>query len=212
MVLTARGEKVFWAAFLYTGAKMLPRRDTLHHTYGEYLTWPETERTELIGGLAYIKEPPAPTRSHQEVVGELHLQIGLALRGKPYRAYVAPFDVRLPQSEEGDEQIETVVQPDVLVVCDLAKLDEQGMRGAPDWLAEVLSPSTARHDRFLKLPVYERAGVREVWLVDPDDRILTVYRLEAGRYGPPTILELRGRTEINALPGVWVDWDLLPPP
>jgi len=104
-----------------------------------------------------------------------------------------------------------VVQPDVVVVCDLGKLDERGIRGAPDWIAEVLSPATARHDQVVKLPAYERAGVPEVWLVHPIDRILSIYRLEDGRYGRPTLLELKGKTAIDALPGVSIDWDRLPP-
>lgn len=131
----------------------------------------------------------------------------LALEGKPCRVYVAPFDVRLPESEEPDEQIRTVVQPDVLVVCDLDKLDQRGMRGGPDWIAEVLSPSTASHDLIVKLPVYERAGVREVWLIHPTDRILTVYWFEAGRYGRPIMLEMKGRTALSAIPGAGIDWD-----
>jgi Uma2 family endonuclease len=188
---------------------MLPLRDTLHHTYADYLTWLEGGREELINGIAYIKEPPAPSRRHQELVGELHHQIRLALEGRPCRVYVAPFDVRLPKSGEADELIETVVQPDVLIVCDPEKLDQRGMRGAPDWLAEVLSPSTASHDQILKLPVYERAGVREVWLVHPTDRTLTVYRLEDGRYGRPVVLEMKGRTTLSAVPGVSIDWDRL---
>lgn len=188
----------------------LPRRDTLHHTYSDYLTWSDEERDELIDGVAYVKEPPAPSRSHQEVVGELFLQVRLALEGKPYRAYVAPFDVRLPKCGEADDRIDTVVQPDVLVVSDLEKLDERGMRGAPDWIAEVLSPATASHDRLLKVPAYERAGVLEVWLIHPLDRTVTLYRLEKGRYGRPIILELKGRTAITAIPGVSIDWDRLP--
>ncbi|MGH8294056.1 MAG: Uma2 family endonuclease [Steroidobacteraceae bacterium] len=189
---------------------MLPRRDTLQHTYGEYLTWPEGERYELINGIAYVKEPPAPTRCHQELVGELYYQLRVALEGKPYRVYVAPFDVRLPDSAEADQQVKTVVQPDVLVVRDIDKLDQRGMRGGPDWIAEVLSPSTGRHDQIVKLPIYERAGVREVWLVDPTDRVVTVYRLEEGRYRHPIILGLKGRTALSAIPGVSIDWDRLP--
>ena len=187
----------------------LPRRDTLHHTYADYLTWSDEERDELIDGVAYVREPPAPSRSHQEVVVELLHQIKLALEGKPYRTYVAPFDVRLPKSGEADDRIDTVVQPDVLIVSDLQKLDERGMRGAPDWVAEVLSPSTASHDQIIKVPVYERAGVREVWLVHPVDQMLTTYRLEDGRYGRPIALELKGRTAIAAVPGVTIDWDRL---
>ncbi|MGH8201165.1 MAG: Uma2 family endonuclease [Steroidobacteraceae bacterium] len=186
------------------------QRDTLQHTYGEYLTWPDDERTELIDGTAYVRDPPAPSRSHQELVSELHYQARLGLEGTSFRAYIAPFDVRLPKDGEADELIDTVVQPDVLIVRDLAKLDDRGMRGAPDWIAEVLSPSTASHDQTVKLRAYERAGVLEVWFVHPGDRTLTAYRLEDGRYGRPAILELRGRTSISAVPGVTIDWDRLP--
>lgn len=187
------------------------QRDALHHTYGEYLTWREGNFAELINGTAYVREPPAPSRFHQELVGEIYLQVRLALEGKAFGIYVAPFDVRLPRYGESDEVIDTVVQPDVLVVGDLSKLDEQGMRGAPDWVAEVLSPATASYDRVTKLPVYERAGVREVWLVDGIERTLGIYRLQDGRYERSTIAELKGRTTISAIPGVVIDWDRLPP-
>ncbi len=181
--------------------------DTASVTYGDYLRWPDDRWGELIDGIAYVREPPAPSRIHQEWVGELYLQVRIALEARTWRAYVAPFDVRLPKSNERDEQINTVVQPDVLIVRDLHKLDGRGMRGAPDWLAEVLSPTTAGHDQIVKLPAYERAGVREVWIVHPIDRTLSIYRLEAGRYGRPTVLELQGQTAMTAVPGVSIDWD-----
>jgi len=183
------------------------RRDTCYHTYGDYLTWSASHGDELIDGTAYIREPPAPSRSHQSVVLELGRQLANSLKGKPCHVYVAPFDVRLPKSSEQDDQIDTVVQPDVLIGCDLQKLDARGMRGAPDWIAEVLSPWTARHDQKVKLPVYERAGVREVWLIDPMERTLLTHRLEAGRYRRATLLELKGQTPLTAVPGVAIDWD-----
>ena len=108
-----------------------------------------------------------------------------------------------------DDQVDTVVQPDVLIVSDPKKVDARGVRGAPDWVAEVLSPSTARHDQTVKLAAYERAGVREVWLIDPIDRTLTIYQLEAGYYGPATVLELKGQTSLTTVPGVTVDWALV---
>lgn len=188
----------------------LPRRDTLHHTYADYLTWPDGQRDELIDGIAYVKEPPAPSRFHQELAGELYLQVRLALEGKSCRAYTAPFDVRLPKSGRADHQIDTVVQPDVLIVCDPGKLDARGMCGAPDWIAEILSPTTASHDQIVKIPLYERAGVPELWLVHPTDRILTIYRLDGGRYGAPVMHELKGRTAIGAIPGVSIDWGRTP--
>ena len=183
------------------------KRDTDYHTYSDYLTWSRDYGDELINGTAYVREPPSPSQSHQEIVVELCRQAANALKGKRCRVYVAPFDVRLPKSTEEDGQVDTVVQPDVLIVSDPKKVDARGVRGAPDWVAEILSPSTARHDRTLKLSAYERAGVREVWLVDSVDRTLTIYQLEAGKYGRATTLELKGQTDLTAVPGVTIDWD-----
>ena len=185
----------------------IPQRDSQHHTYAEYLTWPDEPRCELIDGIAYVREPSAPSRSHQEIAGELYYQIRIALEGKPCRAYIAPFDVRLPKADEADERIDTVVQPDVLIVCDVNKLDGRGMRGAPDWVAEVLSPGTASYDQIVKLRVYERAGVSETWLIHPVDRTLSIYQLEGGCYGRAILSELKGQTTLGAVPGVSIDWD-----
>jgi Uma2 family endonuclease len=113
----------------------------------------------------------------------------------------------LPKSTEPDLEIDTVVQPDVFIVCDVQKLDARGVRGAPDWVVEVLSPTTASYDRNIKVPVYERAGVQELWLVDPDDRSVTIYRLKAGQYGPPSVLKLKGTTQLAAVPAVTIDLD-----
>jgi Uma2 family endonuclease len=187
----------------------LLQRDTQHHTYADYRTWSADHGDELINGIAYIREPPAPSRFHQEIVGELYRQVANALEAKSSRAYVAPFDVRLPKSGEADDEVDTVVQPDVLIVCDRHKLDERGMRGAPGWVAEVLSPTTASHDQIIKLAAYERAGVPEVWLIHPTDRTLTIYRLEAGSYGRAAVLELKGQTPITSVSGVIIDWDRL---
>lgn len=185
------------------------KRDVRHQTYADYLAWSSTYGDELIDGTAYVREPPSPSWSHQKIVVELCKQLATALEDRPCEVLVAPFDVRLPKSTEEDDQIDTVVQPDVLIVSDLQKLDARGVRGAPDWLAEVVSPSTARHDQFVKLPVYERAGVREAWLIDPSDRRVSIYRLEGGQYGRPILLELKGQTPLTAVSGVTVDWDRL---
>ncbi len=181
------------------------RRDAERHTYSDYRRWPEATRFELIDGVAYAMAP-APTRLHQEVLLELARQVANALQGQPCRAFIAPFDVRLPRAGEADDDIDTVVQPD-LVVCDPAKLDERGCRGAPDWVVEILSTATAGHDQILKRALYERAGVSEYWLLHPVDRIVTVYRLEAARYGVPEVREISGRQSVGVLPGVDIDWD-----
>ncbi len=187
----------------------LPLRDREHHSYGDYLRWPADIRYELIDGMAYLMVPPAPDLAHQDVAGEIYFQVRQALAGKPCRAFVAPVDVRLPKGQEADEAIDTVVQPDVLVVCDEAKLDRRGVRGAPDWVVEVLSSKTAGHDQVKKRRVYERHGVKEYWLVHPTDRILTIYRLAGGEYGKPDVQELMGETPVGVLPGVVIAWDAL---
>jgi Uma2 family endonuclease len=184
----------------------LARRDIESHTYADYLTWPDDVRYELIDGVAYLMAP-APTLDHQDVAGEIFRQLANALGGQPCRAYIAPVDVRLPKADEDDARVDTVVQPDVLVVCDADKLDRRGVRGAPDLVIEVLSPGTAGHDHRTKRQVYERAGVREYWLVHPTDRMVTIYRLEEGGFGKPEIQDLSGETPIGILPGVAIVWD-----
>ncbi|ANX03277.1 Uma2 family endonuclease [Immundisolibacter cernigliae] len=186
----------------------LPLRDQHLHTYGEYLSWPDELRYELIDGRAYAMSPVS-MRQHQAIVGELFSQIANALQGHPCQAYVAPFDVRLPRGNEADEAIDTVVQPDIAVFCDRGRLDERGARGAPDWVIEVLSPSTASHDQLLKRDLYERHGVAEYWLVHPGDRLVTVYRLLDGAYGKPHVQEFAGSLGPTIPGGVQVDLDLL---
>ncbi len=183
-------------------------RKEQHYTYADYLQWPDDTRYELIDGEAFLMSP-APLVEHQEVAGELFRQLANQLDGQPCRPYIAPVDVRLPRKDEADAAIDTVVQPDVLVVCDPHKIDRRGVRGAPDWVLEVLSPCTAAHDQIAKRRTYERAGVREYWLVHPGDRTLTVYVLENGQYGRPEIYELKDATPIGVLPGVSIAWDAL---
>ncbi len=183
----------------------LPLRDTRRHTYGEYLSWPEDVRYELIDGEAYLMAP-APSVGHQRLLLEVARQIADALEGRRCEVFVAPFDVRLPHADEADEAVETVVQPDLTIVCDPGKIDERGCRGAPDWVIEILSPSTAAHDQTVKLGAFERAGVRECWLVHPVDRVVTVYRLADGAYGRPAISELQGTLACHAVDAVAIDW------
>ena len=183
----------------------LPQRDLERHTYADYLTWPDEMRYELIDGLAYAMGP-APARRHQEIAGEVFRQIADALEGSPCRPYIAPFDVRLPRANEVDDAVDTVVQPDISVICDKIKLDERGCRGAPDWVVEVLSPRTASHDQIVKRALYERVGVREFWLVHPVDNLVTIYLLENGVYGKPAMQELVGTTAATILPQAVIDW------
>lgn len=174
-------------------------------TYADYCTWPDDERWELIDGVAY-NMTPAPSRIHQDFVVELIRQIQNFLDDKPCHVYVAPFDVRLSDADEADQPIQTVIQPDIAVICDESKLDEKGCRGAPDWIIEILSPSTAATDMIQKRALYERHGVREYWLVHPTDRVLTIYRLEDGTYGKPDVQATEGTTPASVLDGLIIDW------
>ncbi len=179
------------------------------YTYRDYLTWPEDVRYELIDGRPYLMAP-APTLEHQDIAGEIYRQLGNILEGKPCRPYIAPVDVLLPKEDEANEEIDTIVQPDVLVVCDPSKLQRRGIRGAPDFVVEVLSPSSAYHDHQRKREVYERAGVKEYWLVDPIERMILVYRLDdQGRYGKPEVWDMAGETPVSILPEVRIQWDSL---
>ena len=186
----------------------LAKRDAAYHTYGDYLAWPEDVRYELIDGVAYLMAP-APTVRHQEIAGEIYFQLRQKLEGHPCRVLIAPVDVLLPKADEADVRGDTVVQPDVLVVCDSGKIGEKRVRGAPDLIVEVLSPATASHDMVIKRRLYERHGVREYWLIHPIDRVLTLYRLEGAEFGKPDMQELKGETPVAVLPGVMIQWEPL---
>lgn len=178
-----------------------------HYTYADYLNFPDDERWEIIDGVAYSMAP-APSSAHQDVSGELHAQVRTQLRGKPCKVFAAPFDVRFEDSEKTDK----VVQPDLLVVCDRSKITPRGLIGAPDWIVEILSSSTAGKDQILKRGLYEKHGVREYWLVHPVDRVVTIHRMGAeGQYGLSEVALLQGRLTVNAVPGIEIDWDLWRP-
>jgi len=182
-------------------AEKLPQR----YTYADYTQWPDDERWELINGEAYAMT--APQRLHQDIVFELGAQIRNYLQGKPCKGYTAPFDVRLPRKNEADVKVETVVQPDLSVICDPAKLDRMGCRGAPDWIIEVLSPSTALKDMSTKRSLYELHGVQEYWLIHPEERWVLVYRLDAqGLYGKPGVFGMDESTATQLFPDLSIDW------
>ena len=144
------------------------------YTYADYLTWPEESPVELIEGIPHAMT--APTRLHQEIVGEVFRQIANYLVGKPCKTYVAPFDVRLADSQAEDEDIINVVQPDIVVVCDQDKVNDDGRyEGVPTLVVEVLSPSTKEKDLVKKLNLYMTSGIAEYWIVDLESRILLQY-------------------------------------
>lgn len=158
------------------------------YCFADYRAWPDEARWELIDGAAWSMAP-APDWPHQALVMTLGTLLSNALKGGPCRVLPAPLDVLLPKGDEVDDAVETLVQPDLVVICNPAKLGRHGIRGAPDWVIEVLSPATARKDQGVKRDLYERHGVAEYWILSPWDRLLWVYVLEAGAYGKPALYE-----------------------
>ena len=175
------------------------------YTFADCLTWSEDERIEIIDGEAYMMAPPS--RVHQEISTELVRQLANFLEGKRCRVYPAPFGVRLFEVD-GDtpDDVDTMVEPDISVVCDKSKLDDHGCKGAPDLVIEVLSPSSLRHDRLVKLGLYQRAGVREYWIVDPEYKSVQVFTRDGT--GSLQISEEYGRSDVakvNVLDGCFVE-------
>ncbi len=171
------------------------------YSYADYLSWPDGERWELIDGLAYDMSP-APGTEHQSVSFELSRQIGNFLAGKKCRAFSAPFDVRLENAEASDDEIYTVVQPDITVICDSDKIDERGCKGAPDICIEILSPSSAYKDSTDKLKLYELHGVREYWLVNPGNGTIMIYIHNDKFYEKPLYFEKNDIVSSSFLQGL----------
>ena len=146
------------------------------YTYADYLLWRFKEQVELLRGKLF-KMSPAPREIHQRVLNEINFELMSFFRNKACRVYPAPFDVRLPTKGTADNQIYTIVQPDLCVVCDLEKIDGRGCIGAPDLVVEILSPSNSRKDLKDKYEIYEEAGVPEYWIVDPDNKAFYRYVL-----------------------------------
>ncbi|HEX8316387.1 MAG TPA: Uma2 family endonuclease [Flavisolibacter sp.] len=156
---------------------------SLRYTYADYLQWKFEERIELIRGQVF-KMSPAPNLKHQQVSGRLFNEIYNYLKGKPCEVFSAPFDVRLPvMTKKKPEEITTVVQPDICIVCDEAKLDERGCCGTPDLVIEILSPGNSKKEVRIKHELYEEAGVKEYWVVYPTEESIAVFHLNnKGRY------------------------------
>jgi Uma2 family endonuclease len=181
------------------------RKDDIHYTYREYKAWPEDERWELIDGVAYAMG--GPTSAHQVISREMGGQFYNFLKAKTCQFFSAPFDVFFPRlNEQEKDDVDTIVQPDLLVVCDPSKVRENGIWGAPDLVVEILSPSTSRKDLREKYDLYQRSGVREYWVVDPPGRWVQQYILAAdGRYAPEIVFVKSGTLVSSALPGLEID-------
>jgi len=177
------------------------------YTYADYLTWKFSEFVEVIKGKV-LRPMSAPTSRHQQYSTNLVAEIRPSLKGKACRVYAAPFDVRLTTGGgNGDAQIQTVVQPDICVVCDLTKIDARGCLGAPDWIIEILSPGNAGHDTKTKFDLYEENSVREYWIVYPGIQSVVVYVLDAqGEYQLAAEYAAPGPMLVATLPGLAVEW------
>jgi Uma2 family endonuclease len=174
------------------------------YTYGDYLTWDDEQRLEIIDGLPYMMT--APSWEHQALLVELSTQFHNYLVGKSCQVFVAPFDVRLPYSKEKDENTQVVLQPDLVVICDRSKLKGTGCFGAPDLVVEIVSPASGKIDRILKFNQYERAGVKEYWILDPDERVLTVFKLgENGKYGRPEVYSDDDKLRVGIFENLEID-------
>ena len=176
----------------------LPKKEE-RFTYTDYCTWDDGERWELIDGVAYAMSP-APSWRHQSCSIALSAKIFNFLEGKPCEVFHAPFDVRL----NADTYDDIVVQPDIVVICDESKISGTGCVGAPDMVIEILSPSTAAHDRFLKFKIYLQAGVREYWIVDPDTKTLAVHILKNDEYTIRVFGE-KDRAPVHVLEGLTIE-------
>ena len=177
------------------------------YTYADYLTWLDDKRRELINGFIHLMS--APMRRHARVAGELYTLLGVFIKTNKGSCHVyhAPFDVRLPlKGFREDHKIYDVVQPDICVVCDLTKLDDKGCIGAPDLVVEVLSPSTLKYDWNYKYNLYEAAGVREYWIVDPPAKSVHVFLLQPnGTYNLGDTYESTDKAPVSVLQGLEIN-------
>lgn len=146
------------------------------YTYADYLKWKFEERLELFKGKIF--KMSAPNTKHQVVAGNIYMRLRNQLDSQKCHVFIAPFDVRLPvRNRKNDNEITTVVQPDLCVVCDETKIDERGCCGAPDLVIEILSPGNSQKEVRLKFELYEEAGVKEYWIVNPVEENLAVHIL-----------------------------------
>jgi Uma2 family endonuclease len=152
------------------------------YSYADYLTWRFSEYVELIRGR--ISRMSAPSRAHQFISGKIFVQLDVFLNSHRCHVYSAPFDVRLHNFKKStkDKEVQSVVQPDICVICDLSKLDKRGCVGSPDLIVEILSKGTAKKDYIEKFELYEENGVKEYWIVSPNDRNLVAFDLKNGKY------------------------------
>src|SRR4051812_22326700 len=178
------------------------------YTYADYLKWSFEDRVELIKGKLF-KMSPAPNRNHQKLSNGILKELFKYLDGKKCEVYHAPFDVRLPRKTIEDKDIITVLQPDICVICDLSKLDVRGCLGAPDIVVEILSPGNNAREMKNKYEIYEESGVKEYWIVSPQNETFLVYTLTDGKYVPSRMMTTGDIVGSSVLPGFSLDLSAL---
>ena len=183
----------------------MPQPQEKSYSYADLLEWDEDVRYELYNGLPVALA--SPSSFHQMISRDLLSQLYAFLKGKECQVFSAPLDVRLFEKRENTpEEIFTVVQPDLMVVCDKTKIDRHGICGAPDMIIEITSNSTHRIDRLTKFNLYQRAGVREYWIVDPSTRVISVYILKNGAYHMQSVYSSDANIPVEILDGCKVDF------
>lgn len=183
---------------------MALRKEESSYTYSDYLTWDDGKRWEIIDGVVYDMSP-APIIDHQRISGALFYMIYNFLSDKRCEVFSAPFDVILPKIGEKEDDSTTVVQPDIVVVCDNQKLTKRGCTGAPDLVIEILSLSTAKKDMTVKMKLYQRAGVRELWVVHPEEKWVQIFIFSEGNLVSMQSFDDSGLPEVSVLPGLTIE-------
>lgn len=187
----------------------LPEKEQ-SYTYADYLSWPEDVRAEIIDGTLYMQA--APSRIHQKILSELHRQIANYLVGKDCEVYPAPFHVvlSLEQETKNEDESKNVVEPDITIVCDKSLLDEKGCKGTPDMIIEIVSPSTGRIDKMEKFNKYEQAGVKEYWIVEPQEKMVSVFTIqENGRYGRPALYTVQDNVKVTIFENLSIELSMV---
>ncbi len=176
-----------------------------YYTYADYLSFEGDERMEIINGEIVMMA--SPLTIHQRISTELSRQLANFLVEKPCQVFSAPLDVRLfEKAGDNPRNVDTVVQPDILIVCDKNKIDDKGIKGAPDLVIEILSPSTQGHDCFIKLNLYQQAGVREYWIADPETKTVKVFLLDdEGIYRTAKAYNRTDTVKVNILNGCFIE-------
>lgn len=183
-------------------------KEVRKYTYVDYLAYPDDERWEIIDGVPYMQS--SPSWQHQSISRELLRQFSNYLLRKSCEVFASPFDLRLSDAEVKDEDVTNVYQPDLVVICDKSKLKGTGYFGIPNLIIEILSPSTAKTDRLLKFNMYEKFGVKEYWIVEPDMKLVSVFILQDNnRYGRPELYTETANVKVSIFPDLVINLDIV---